>query len=46
VILFTIRDGYESYQEGWMNETIWIFALLGYSLGLLTAMAMLAPKRS
>jgi hypothetical protein len=29
-----------------MNETIVIFALLGYALGLLTAMAMLAPKRS
>jgi hypothetical protein len=29
-----------------MNETIWIFALLGYILGLLTAIAMLAPKRS
>jgi hypothetical protein len=29
-----------------MNETMWIFALLGYILGLLTAMSMLAPKRS
>ncbi len=29
-----------------MTETIVIFALFGYILGLLTAMAMLAPKRS
>lgn len=29
-----------------MNETVWIFALLGYILGMLTAIAMLAPKRS
>ncbi len=29
-----------------MNETVVIFALLGYILGLLTAMAILAPKKS
>ncbi len=29
-----------------MNDTSVIFALLGYILGLLTAMAMLAPRRS
>jgi hypothetical protein len=29
-----------------MNETLVIFLLIGYTLGLLTAMAMLAPKRS
>ncbi len=29
-----------------MNETMLIFVLFGYILGLLTAMAMLAPKHS
>ncbi|CAG0946179.1 hypothetical protein ANRL1_02818 [Anaerolineae bacterium] len=29
-----------------MNEATVIFLLLGYVLGLLTAMAMLSPKRS
>jgi hypothetical protein len=29
-----------------MNETMLITALFGYILGLLTAMVMLAPKRT
>lgn len=29
-----------------MNETVIIFALLGYILGLLTAMSVLASKKS
>ncbi len=29
-----------------MNETLLLFALLGYVLGLLTAMAMLTTKKS
>ncbi len=29
-----------------MNETLLLFALLGYVLGLLTAMAMLTAKKS
>ena len=29
-----------------MSETVIIFALLGYILGLLTAMSVLASKRS
>ena len=29
-----------------MNETILLFALLGYILGMLTAMMMLSPRKS